>query len=75
MAITGSAVHGRRVVDKPATGQKAVMQCVWVYEHAIDFDGLCVTVGGEQRRQSLRDTGIEHVYDSRSLEFADLIRQ
>ncbi|WP_414687599.1 hypothetical protein [Mycobacterium sp.] len=23
-----------------ATGQKEVIQCVWVYEHAIDFDGL-----------------------------------
>lgn len=23
-----------------ATGQAAVMQCVWVYEHAVDFDGL-----------------------------------
>ncbi|WP_193047457.1 hypothetical protein [Mycolicibacterium baixiangningiae] len=23
-----------------ATGQAAVMQCVWVYEHAMDFDGL-----------------------------------
>ena len=32
------------------------------------------TAGSEQRRQLLRDMGIEHVYDSRSLEFADLIR-
>ncbi|BBZ60111.1 hypothetical protein [Mycolicibacterium monacense] len=23
-----------------ATGQAAVMQCVWVYEHAVDFEGL-----------------------------------
>jgi hypothetical protein len=23
-----------------ATGQELVMQCVWVYEHAVDFDGL-----------------------------------
>jgi hypothetical protein len=23
-----------------ATGQAAVMQCVWIYEHAVDFDGL-----------------------------------
>ena len=35
---------------------------------------IFATAGTEQRRQSLRDRGIEHVYDSRSLEFADLIR-
>ena len=23
-----------------ATGQEAVMQCVWVYEHPVDFDEL-----------------------------------
>jgi hypothetical protein len=23
-----------------ATGQQAIIQCVWVYEHSIDFDGL-----------------------------------
>ncbi len=23
-----------------AAGQKVVIQCVWVYEHAIDIDGL-----------------------------------
>jgi hypothetical protein len=58
-----------------AAGQKAVMLCLWVYEHAFDFDALFATVGSEQRRQLLRDMGIEHVYDSRSLEFADLIRR
>ena len=31
--------------------------------------------GSEQRRELLRDMGIEHVYDSRSLEFATLIRR
>ena len=35
---------------------------------------IFATAGSEQRRQLLRDMGIEHVYDSRSLEFADLIR-
>ena len=57
-----------------ATGLKGVMQCVWAYEHVFDFDRLFATVGSEQRRQLLCDTGIEHVYDSRSLEFADLVR-
>ena len=33
------------------------------------------TAGSEHRRQLLRDMGIEHVYDSRSVEFADRIRE
>lgn len=33
------------------------------------------TAGSEQRRQILRDQGIEHVYDSRSTDFADQIRR
>ena len=36
---------------------------------------IFATAGSEQRRQLLRDMGIEHVYDSRSLEFADRIRR
>jgi polyketide synthase 5 len=36
---------------------------------------IFATAGSEQRRQLLRDMGIEHVYDSRSLEFADQIRR
>ncbi len=36
---------------------------------------IFATGGSEQRRQLLRDMGIEHVYDSRSLEFADQIRR
>ncbi|ORW02254.1 sulfolipid-1 biosynthesis phthioceranic/hydroxyphthioceranic acid synthase [Mycobacterium kyorinense] len=36
---------------------------------------IFATAGSEQRRQLLRDMGIEHVYDSRSLEFADAIRR
>nr|WP_255503193.1 type I polyketide synthase [Mycolicibacterium sp. CR10] len=36
---------------------------------------IFATAGSEQRRQVLRDMGIERVYDSRSLEFADRIRQ
>lgn len=33
------------------------------------------TAGSPQRRQLLRDMGIEHVYDSRSADFADEIRR
>lgn len=36
---------------------------------------IFATAGSEQRRQLLRDMGVEHVYDSRSLEFADEIRR
>ena len=36
---------------------------------------IFATAGSEKRRQLLRDMGIEHVYDSRSLEFAEGIRR
>jgi polyketide synthase 5 len=36
---------------------------------------IFATAGSEQRRKLLRDMGIEHVYDSRSIEFAELIRR
>jgi polyketide synthase 5 len=36
---------------------------------------IFATAGSEQRREVLRGMGIEHVYDSRSTEFADLIRR
>ena len=35
---------------------------------------IFATAGSEERRQLLRDWGIEHVYDSRSVEFAEQIR-
>ena len=35
---------------------------------------IFATAGSEKRRQMLRDMGIEHVYDSRSVEFAEQIR-
>jgi len=36
---------------------------------------IFATAGNPQRRERLRDMGIEHVYDSRTTEFAELIRQ
>jgi phthioceranic/hydroxyphthioceranic acid synthase len=36
---------------------------------------IYATAGSDGRRQVLRDMGITHVYDSRSLDFADQIRQ
>ncbi|WP_373143319.1 SDR family NAD(P)-dependent oxidoreductase, partial [Mycobacterium marinum] len=35
---------------------------------------IYATAGSPKRRQVLRDMGIEHVYDSRSIEFAEAIR-
>ncbi|ORW34944.1 polyketide synthase, partial [Mycobacterium palustre] len=36
---------------------------------------IFATAGSEHRRQLLRDMGIKHVYDSRTVEFADQIRR
>ena len=36
---------------------------------------IFATAGSQQRRELLRDMGIEHVYDSRSIEFAEQIRR
>jgi len=36
---------------------------------------IFATAGSEKRRDLLRDMGIEHVYDSRSVEFAEQIRR
>ncbi len=36
---------------------------------------IFATAGTPQKRALLRDMGVEHVYDSRSVEFADLIRR
>jgi polyketide synthase 5 len=36
---------------------------------------IFATAGSPERRELLRDMGIEHVYDSRSLEFAEQIRR
>jgi polyketide synthase 5 len=36
---------------------------------------IFATAGSEQRRELLHDMGIEHVYDSRSIEFAELVRR
>ena len=36
---------------------------------------IFATAGSEDRRNLLRDMGIEHVYDSRSIDFADQIRK
>ncbi|GFG95662.1 sulfolipid-1 biosynthesis phthioceranic/hydroxyphthioceranic acid synthase [Mycobacterium timonense] len=63
---------GDRVLIHSATG--GVGQAAIAIARAADAE-IFATAGSEQRRQLLRDMGIEHVYDSRSVEFADLIRR
>jgi polyketide synthase 5 len=63
---------GDRVLIHSATG--GVGQAAIAIARAAGAE-IFATAGSEQRRQSLRDQHIDHVYDSRSIEFADLIRR
>ncbi|BBZ72402.1 polyketide synthase [Mycobacterium paraseoulense] len=63
---------GDRVLIHSATG--GVGQAAIAMARAAGAE-IFATAGSEQRRQVLRDMGIDHVYDSRSTEFADLIRR
>jgi polyketide synthase 5 len=63
---------GEKVLIHSATG--GVGQAAIAIARAAGAE-IFATAGSEQRRQLLRDMGIEHVYDSRSIEFADLIRR
>ena len=63
---------GDRVLIHSATG--GVGQAAIAMARAAGAE-IFATAGSEQRRQLLRDMGIEHVYDSRSIEFADQIRR
>ena len=62
---------GDKVLIHSATG--GVGQAAIAIARAAGAE-VFATAGSEQRRQLLRDMGIEHVYDSRSLEFAEQIR-
>ncbi len=62
---------GDKVLIHSATG--GVGQAAIAIARAAGAE-IFATAGSEQRRELLRNMGIEHVYDSRSLEFADLIR-
>ena len=64
--------NGNKVLIHSGTG--GVGQAAIAIARAAGAE-IFATAGSEQRRQLLRDTGIEHVYDSRSTEFADLIRR
>ncbi|MGH3629723.1 MAG: polyketide synthase dehydratase domain-containing protein, partial [Sciscionella sp.] len=63
---------GDRVLIHSATG--GVGQAAIAIARAAGAE-IFATAGSEQRRQLLRDMGIEHVYDSRSIEFAEQIRR
>jgi polyketide synthase 5 len=63
---------GDRVLIHSATG--GVGQAAIAIARAAGAE-IFATAGNEQRRQLLRDMGIEYVYDSRSTEFAERIRR
>ncbi|BBY06289.1 sulfolipid-1 biosynthesis phthioceranic/hydroxyphthioceranic acid synthase [Mycobacterium noviomagense] len=63
---------GDKVLIHSATG--GVGQAAIAIARATGAE-IFATAGSDERRQLLRDWGIEHVYDSRSLEFADAIRR
>src|SRR5689334_7229050 len=63
---------GDRVLIHSATG--GVGQAAIAIARAVGAE-IFATAGSEERRQLLRDMGIEHVYDSRSIEFAEEIRR
>ncbi|MGW7820240.1 sulfolipid-1 biosynthesis phthioceranic/hydroxyphthioceranic acid synthase [Streptomyces puniciscabiei] len=63
---------GERVLIHSATGGTG-QAAIAVARHV--GAEIYATAGSEARRQWLREQGIEHVYDSRSLEFAERIRE
>ncbi len=63
---------GDKVLIHSATG--GVGQAAIAIARAAGAE-IYATAGSQQRRQLLRDMGIDHVYDSRSVEFAEQIRR
>ncbi len=63
---------GDKVLIHSATG--GVGQAAIAIARAAGAE-IFATAGSEKRREMLRDMGIEHVYDSRSVEFAEQIRR
>ncbi|OBK71852.1 type I polyketide synthase [Mycobacterium sp. 1274761.0] len=64
--------RGEKVLIHSATG--GVGQAAIAIARAAGAE-IFATAGSDQKRQLLRDMGIENVYDSRSVEFADQIRR
>ena len=63
--------RGDRVLIHSATG--GVGQAAIAIARAAQAE-IFATAGSPQRRELLRQKGLDHIYDSRSTEFADLIR-
>ncbi len=63
--------RGDKVLIHSATG--GVGQAAIAIARAAGAE-IFATAGSDERRQLLRDWGIEHVYDSRSVDFAEQIR-
>ncbi|MGA5466178.1 sulfolipid-1 biosynthesis phthioceranic/hydroxyphthioceranic acid synthase [Mycobacterium sp. NPDC050041] len=79
---TATAWYGLNDMARISTGDKVLIhsgtggvgQAAIAIARAAGAE-IYATAGSEQRRQLLRDRGIEHVYDSRSTDFADEIRR
>ncbi len=76
-----TAYYGLHTLARIEAGDKVLIHSATggVGQAAIDIARaagaeIFATAGSQQRRDLLRDMGIEHIYDSRSLEFATLIR-
>ena len=77
-----TAWHGLEELARIASGDKVLIhsatggvgQAAIAVARAAGAE-IFATAGSEARRGLLRDWGIEHVYDSRSTEFADQIRE
>jgi polyketide synthase 5 len=66
---------GDKVLIHSATGGVGQAAIAIARASGVEFDDIFATAGSSERRQLLRDMGIQHVYDSRSIEFADQIRR
>jgi polyketide synthase 5 len=65
---------GDKVLIHSATGGVGQAAIAIARASGVEFADIYATAGSAQRRELLRDMGIDHVYDSRSVEFADRIR-
>ena len=66
---------GDKVLIHSATGGVSQAAIAIARASGVEFADIYATAGSAQRRELLHDMGIEHVYDSRSVEFADQIRR
>ena len=65
---------GDKVLIHSATGGVGQAAIAIARASGVEFADIYATAGSPKRRTLLHDMGIKHVYDSRSIEFADQIR-